>query len=287
MTAIFIVHNFSQISGHYASVFKISMSRPPVSVTIIARNEEKNLPRAIESVRWANEVIVVDSGSTDQTVEIARQLGAKVFQNAWPGYGQQKNYAQRQASYDWVLNIDADEVVSPELALEIQATLQDLAQGKIQARGFYFPRKTYYMGRWIRHGGWYPNHLVRLADRRCARWSEPNIHEALLVDGEVTELRQPLDHFSFNSIDDQVSTNLRFARLGAQELVRRGKRTGLDRLLLKPLGKFVETYLLKRGFLDGLPGFIISINAAYSVFLKYAYPLESRIQRKNADSDHR
>jgi glycosyltransferase involved in cell wall biosynthesis len=252
------------------------MPRPPVSVTLITLNEEQNLARAIQSVKWADEVIVVDSGSTDRTVEVARQMGAKVFFNPWPGYGCQKNYAQRQASHDWVLNIDADEAVSSELAFEIQQALSGLGDGA-QVRGFSFPRKTFYLGRWIKHGGWYPNYLVRLADRRAARWSEPQVHEALEVDGEVRVLQSPLDHFSFSSIQDQIMTNLTFSRLGSQDLARKGKRPSLFKLVVKPIGKFVETYFLKRGFMDGLPGFIISVNAAHSMFLKYAYLLEGRI----------
>lgn len=263
-------------------VFSQSMMRPPVSVTLITRNEESNLACAIESVRWADEIVVIDSGSTDRTVELARALGARVFVNPWQGYGQQKNYAQRQASHDWVLSLDADEVVTPDLAREIQSALESLASESDPPRGFSFPRRTFYLGRWIRHGGWYPNYLVRLADRRAAQWSEPAVHEALEVRGRVRQLESPLDHYSFASIYDQVVTNLNFSRLGSQELARRGKRPSLLKLLLKPPGKFIETYLIKRGFLDGLPGFIISVNAAYSIFLKYAYLLEGRI-RKNAD----
>jgi glycosyltransferase involved in cell wall biosynthesis len=267
--------------------FSSDMQRPPITVTLITLNEENNLARAIQSVGWADEVIVVDSGSTDGTIALARQLGAKVFINSWPGYGPQKNYAQRQASHDWILNIDADEAVSPELANEIQQALTGVAQGTIQARGFSFPRKTFYLGRWIRHGGWYPNYLVRLADRRAASWSEPQVHEALEVRGEVLTLTSPLDHFSFSSIQDQILTNLTFSKLGSQELARRGKRPSLSKLVLKPLGKFIETYFLKRGFLDGLPGFIISVNAAHSMFLKYAYLLEGRIREKCMEGGER
>lgn len=250
------------------------MQRPPVSVTIITLNEEENIARAIRSVSWADEVIVVDSGSIDKTVEIARSLGAKVIQNPWPGYGRQKNFAQESASYDWILNIDADEEVSPELAAEIQGAL---AQPE-EARGFYFPRKTFYLGRWIRHGGWYPNHLVRLADRRRASWTEPKVHEALIVRGMVAGLRSPLHHYAFRSIQEQILTNLNFSHLGSEDLRRSGRRGSLMLLLLKPFGKFLETYLLKRGFLDGMPGLIISINAAHSMFLKYAYLIEADIR---------
>jgi glycosyltransferase involved in cell wall biosynthesis len=256
------------------------MPRPPVSVTIITLNEEKNLPRAVASVRWADEIVVVDSGSTDRTVEIARGLGAKVFQHPWQGYGQQKNHAQKQATHDWVLNLDADEVVSPQLANEIQQTLTAVGASEDSPRGFYFPRKTYYLGRWIRHGGWYPNHLIRLANRRWASWSEPQVHEALEVQGPVASLKNPLDHYSFTSIHGQVLTNLNFSRLGARQLAQKGVRPSIFKLIFKPLGKFFETYVLKKGFLDGLPGFIIAVNAAHSIFLKYACLLETQIRRE-------
>ena len=248
------------------------MARPPVTVTIVTLNEEQNIRRAISSVQWADEVLVVDSGSTDRTVEIARECGAKVLTNAWKGYGEQKNFAQDQARHDWVLSIDADEEVPGELAREIASALETAESRGI--RGFWIPRKTWYLGRWIMHGGWYPNHLVRLADRRFARWSEPRIHERLEVRGEVATLRTPYHHFTFEGIRDQVETNLRYSRYGHEELLRRGQRPSVLLMLLKPWGKFVETYLLKRGFLDGLPGLIISINAAHSMFLKYAYYFE-------------
>ncbi len=260
------------------------MPRPPLSVTIITLNEERNLPRAIESVRWADEVVVVDSGSSDRTVEIARELGAKVVHNPWPGYGKQKNFAQRQAAHDWVLNIDADEVVPEDLKKEIEDRLGQMASPGNSPRGFYFPRKTFYLGRWIRHGGWYPNHLVRLADRRAASWTEPSVHEELRIEGEIGALQNPLHHYTFSSIHEQILTNLRFSKLGYMDLIKKGQRASVTRLILKPFGKFIETYFLKRGFMDGLPGFIISVNAAHSMFLKYAYLIEARIQ--DADTRH-
>jgi glycosyltransferase involved in cell wall biosynthesis len=206
-------------------------------------------------------------------VEIATQLGARVLCNPWPGYGRQKNFAQDHATHDWVLNLDGDEEVSPELSAEIQKALEDPGPYK----GFRFPRKNFYIGRWIRFGGWYPNFLVRLAHRKFARWSEPHVHEAWVVQGPVGVLRHPLFNYSFTSIEDQIHTNLRFARLGSEDLLRRGAQPGILKLIFKPIGKFLETYFLKRGFLDGLSGFIISVNAAHSIFLKYAFLLEPTI----------
>ena len=255
------------------------MNQLPVSVTIICLNEKENIAHAIRSVAWADEVIVVDSGSTDGTVELATRLGAKVFHNPWPGYGQQKNFAQKQARNNWILNIDADEEVPSELAQEIRVALEKQQTGRSEIKGFSLPRKTFYLGRWIGHGGWYPNYLVRLADRRFSAWTEPNVHEELKVNGEVLPLEAPLHHYAFSCIQDQIHTNLRFSKLGSEDLKKRGQSPSLLKLILKPAGKFFETYVLKRGFLDGLPGLIISVNAAHSMFLKYAYLHEDRIRQ--------
>jgi glycosyltransferase involved in cell wall biosynthesis len=241
-----------------------------ISVTVIALNEEKDLPRCLESARFADEIIVIDSGSTDQTVNVARSLGAKVVVEPWRGYGAQKNFAMKQAKSEWVLNIDADEVITPELRAEVLREIQSPQA----ASGYAVARKTFYMGQWIRRGGWYPNYVTRLAKRNGAHWTEPHVHEELKVSGELRRLQEPLLHYTFSDIADQVRTNMRYARQGALDLIRRGARPSIIRLLFKPIGKFFETYLFKRGFLDGLPGFIISVNAAHSMFMKYAYLIE-------------
>lgn len=254
-------------------------SKFPLSVTLISLNEELSIHKAIESViDWAEEVLVVDSGSTDKTLEIAQDLKAKVLYNRWTGYGQQKNFAQRHTKQNWVLNIDADEIVTTELALEIQA-LFSLKKQKFM--GFYLPRKTYYCGHWIRHGGWYPNYQIRLTNKNFSKWTEPYVHERCIVSKPTGYLNHPLLHFAFHQVQDQITTNLRFSQLGALDLKTKQKKAGLIQLIFKPFGKFIETYLLKRGILDGLSGFIISINAAYSMFLKYAYCVEEKIHYEN------
>jgi glycosyltransferase involved in cell wall biosynthesis len=259
------------------------MPRPPLSVTIITLNEEKNITRAIESVRgFAQEILVVDSGSTDQTAALARHLGARVLSNPWRGFGQQKNFAQQQATHDWVLNIDADEEVSPELAIEIQQAL-DKDEGS-QINGYSVPRLSRYLGRWIRHGGWYPNRLVRLSNRKHSNWSEPEVHEENIVSGAVRPLRHDLLHYPFKDIRDQIHTNLRFSLLGSKQLLKRGKKRSVGMLLIKPVGKFLETYVVKQGFRDGIAGFIISVNAAHSIFLKYAYLFEE--EARGGESSH-
>lgn len=257
------------------------MTRLPLSVTFIALNEAEKIGRAIQSVNWAEDVVVVDSGSTDDTCQIAQNLGARVIQNPWKGYGQQKNFAQGMARFDWVLNLDADEEVSPELRSEIERALEEQKtnpERPDKPKGYLIPRKTFYLGRWIQYGGWYPNYLIRLADRRVSKWTEPHVHEALQVKGRVATLSSPILHDAFSSIQDQVHTNLRFSKLGAQDLISQGKTPSLGKLIFKPLGKFFETYFLKKGYRDGLPGFIIAANAAHSMFLKYAHLFENEIR---------
>jgi glycosyltransferase involved in cell wall biosynthesis len=267
----------------YAS--QIIMSRPLLSVTIITLNEEKNLTRTLASVRWADEILVVDAGRTDRTVKIAEEFGAKVLSNPWPGYGKQKNFAQNHSSHDWVLNIDADEVVSDELRDEIRSRLEEIGHGRLTAQGFSFPRKAFYLGRWIHHGGWYPNYITRLANRRTAQWTEPSVHEELKVSGVVEKLEHPLHHYTFSSIEDQILTNLRYSKQGSLDLAIRHQNPSVLLLIFKPLGKFIESYFIKRGFLDGLPGFIIAVNAAHSMFLKYSFLFEVKIQKHESSNN--
>lgn len=253
--------------------------RPPLSALVITLNEEKNLSRCLKSLAFADEILVIDSGSTDRTVEIAKQAGARVLQRPWPGYGQQKNFGMQQAKNDWVLSVDADEEVSSELKSEILDFLGQQQQKK-EFWGASVPRRTWYLGRWIYYGGWYPNRLVRLSHRQHSRWTEPEVHEQLVVDGSVFELKNDLFHYTFRDVGEQVTTNVRFSRLGAKVAKSRGEKGSLLRILFKPIGKFLETYVWKLGFLDGLPGFVISINAAHSIFMKY---VELRFEKNTSD----
>lgn len=240
-------------------------SRPSLTAAVISFNEEHNISRCLESLTWADEILLVDSGSTDRTREIAARSGARVLEHAWEGYGQQKNWAMSQARHPWVLFVDADEEVSAELREEILRFLEHSGENK----GMEFPRRTRFLGRWIMHGGWYPNVLVRLAHRDFARWTEPAVHESLEVRGPVVRARSDLLHYTFRDVGDQVITNVRFSRLGAKVAGERGEKGTFIRILFKPIGKFLETYVWKLGFLDGFPGFVISVNAAHSIFMKY------------------
>ena len=251
-----------------------------ISATVIALNEERDLARCLDSLRFCDEIIVIDSGSSDATVEVARRCGAKVVVEPWRGYGAQKNFAQAQARGTWILNVDADEVITPELREEI---LRETSSAQ-SAAGYAVARKTFYMGRWIRHGGWYPNYVTRLVRKGQGAWTEPHVHEELKVTGDCRQFSNPMLHYTFSDIADQVRTNLRYARQGALDLKNKGAPPSYFRLMAKPFGKFFETYFLKAGFLDGLPGFIISVNAAHSMFLKYAYLLEMKSDDENTDT---
>jgi glycosyltransferase involved in cell wall biosynthesis len=248
------------------------MKKYSLSVTIIAHNEAHCIERALKSVSWADEILVVDSGSTDGTRSLARSLGARVIEHPWMGYGKQKNHAQTMAKHDWILNLDADEWVPDSLALEIQKECEHF--GSNSCLGFLMPRKTFYWGKWIRHGGWYPNYVLRLGNRTAGCWTEPELHERWEISGPVKKLDGALHHLTFEGVRDQVLTNIRYAQAGAMDLARKGERFSPWKLVWKSLGKFLESYVLKRGFLDGLAGFVIAVNAAHSMFMKYAFLFE-------------
>ncbi len=241
-----------------------------ISATVIALNEEKDLPRCLESLKFCDEIILIDSGSTDRTVEVAKKYGAKVIQEPWRGYGAQKNFAMQQAKNEWVLNLDADEVVTTELKNEILIEIQS----QNPASGYFIARKTFYLGKWIQYGGWYPNYVTRLCKKSISKWTEPAVHEELTIEGEVRNLKNPMLHYTFSDISDQLRTNLKYAKQGADQLHSKNKKATILKLIFKPISKFFETYILKLGMLDGLAGFIISVNAAHSVFMKYSFLFE-------------
>ncbi len=255
------------------------MLKHPVSLIIIALNEESGIARCIESAIWVDEVILVDSGSTDSTCKIAEKLGARVVHEKWRGYQQQKVFACGLASHNWILSLDADEALSPELS----SILKNLCEGTPNTKvafdfekndGLEFSRISFNLGRWIRHGGWYPDWQLRFFDRRRASWQARNVHERVEAQRKV-RLEQAIQHWPFESLSEQISTNNRYSSLGAQDLFERGQKFSIMRLIFKPISKFLETYLVKLGFLDGMPGFIISAGASYSVFLKFSKLWES------------
>ena len=237
-----------------------------VSVTIITRNEAANIAAALESVRWADDIVVVDSESTDGTVEIARRYTDKVFVRPWPGYVAQKNFAADQARHDWILSLDADERVSPALAAEIQG----LMSAGASAAGYRIPRVTFHLGRWIRSTDWYPDSQLRLYDRRHARWAGRYVHESVSADGAVSQLRSEIEHFAYHDIAHHLQTMDRYTTLAAQQMFEDGRRASWVDVLITPRLTFFRNYILRGGFRDGMPGLIISAMNAYYVGLKFA-----------------
>jgi glycosyltransferase involved in cell wall biosynthesis len=237
-----------------------------ISATIIACNEERRIARAIESLRCCDEIVVVDSGSTDRTIEISRQLGATVIESPWPGYAKQKNLAAARASNDWILSLDADEVVSEALEAEI---LQ-LRKSEPSFDAYTMPRMAQYLGRWILHSGWYPDRKVRLYDRRKATWVGDFVHESVRVDGTLGHLKSNILHYACESVSEHVRTVDQYTTLAAQELAARHLKVTWHNLLLEPVWTFLRTYIFQAGFLDGLEGLMIAYMAATYTFLKYA-----------------
>ena len=236
-----------------------------ISATIIAYNEQRNIARAIESLRCCDEVVVVDSGSSDRTVDIAEKLGARVVKSVWRGYAGQKNYATEVSEYDWILSLDADEALSEALEGEIW----QLKKNGPDFDAYTMPRLAQYLGRWILHSGWYPDRKVRLFRRDKARWVGDFVHESVKVEGRVGHLEANLLHFTCTSLTEHLKSMERYTTLAAEQIVARRKRVNYAQLLADPLWTFFRTYVLKRGFLDGPEGLAIAYMAAFYNFLKY------------------
>ena len=239
---------------------------PRVSVTIITLNEAEHIAAAIDSASWADEVIVVDAGSRDDTVAIAGAKGARVEVRAWSGWVDQKNYAASLASYDWIFSLDADERVTPALAAEIRAVLRDAPP----VHGYRVPRVTFHLGRWIRTTDFYPDFQTRLYDRRAARWRGKYVHESVAVDGPVGRLTNELQHYSYRDLRDHLDRINQYTTLAAQQMRESGRRAGPLDLLLHPPAAFLRNYILRRGFMDGSAGLTVSLVNSYAVFLKFA-----------------
>ncbi len=238
-----------------------------ISATIVALNEERNIARAIASLSaCADEIVVVDSGSSDRTREIAAEMGARVVNEPWRGYAGQKNFAAAVARHEWILSIDADEELTPELAAEIVS----LKDRPAECAGWAMPRLARYLGKWIRHSGWYPDRKVRLYHRDRAAWKGDYVHESVQVQGGVGQLRGNLLHYTCDTLDQHFRTMNRYTTLAAEALAASGKPIPFRRLMLDPPWTFVRSYVIQLGFLDGMRGFVIANLAAFYTFLKYA-----------------
>ena len=245
---------------------------PPLTVTLITRNESANIAAALESVAWADEIIVVDAESGDDTVAIARRFTERVIVREWPGYVAQKNFAAEQSCHDWILSLDADERVTPALAGEIKGMLQ----APPTPAGFRVPRVSFYLGRWLRSTDWYPDFQLRLYDRRRARWEGRYVHESVRADGPVGRLREELLHYPYRDIAHHVQTIDRYTTLAAQQAAERGKRASVADVLVRPPLAFARNYLLRLGIKDGGAGLVVSLLNSYYVFLKFAKLWELR-----------
>lgn len=237
-----------------------------ISATIITYNEEKNIKRCIESLDFVDEIVVVDSLSSDNTSTIAKELGAKVIEQKFLGHIDQKQLAVESAKHDWILSLDADEEVSPEL----KASIVELIKKPLEYDAYEMKRVSFHLGRWIRHGGWYPDKKIRLFNRQKAYWGGYNPHDKVIVNGKVGMLDGDLKHYVFTDLRHNIDTNNSYSSIMAEDLYKKGKKFSYLKLFFKPVGKFLEVYIYKRGFLDGTAGFIIAVGASYSMFLKFA-----------------
>ena len=247
----------------------MNAARVALSLVIITRDAAALLPDCIASARFADEVLVVDSGSSDDTVAVAQRLGARIIHQDWLGYGPQKRFAALQAKHDWVLSLDADERLTPELAASIEAALSTPT-----AAAYALPRRNRFLGRWLRHGEGYPDWCLRLFDRRRANWSEDAVHEKLETDGPVVRLAGDLLHESEQGLADYLAKQDHYTGLQAERMFRDGKRFRAWRMLTSPVARFLKFYFLRRGFLDGVPGLVHIMIGCWNSFIKYAKLLD-------------
>jgi glycosyltransferase involved in cell wall biosynthesis len=259
-----------------------------ISATIITFNEEANIKAACESVAWADEIVVVDSNSTDATREIAASCGARVTVNPWPGFGAQKQFAVEQAQHDWIFSLDADERVSDELGASIE-TLKNKPDAEV-ADGYLISRRTFYQQRWIRGGGWYPDKQLRLFDRTKGRWKQRHIHESVSMDtnARVGQLTGDLLHYtSQNATHHHRIIGERYAPLAAQQMFEEGRRTSVFGVASAGPAAFIRSFILKGGFRDGFAGFTIATFAAHHSFLKHLLLWEKQTTNKNETNNAR
>ena len=236
-----------------------------IAATVITKNEAVLIRSCLDSLNWVDEIIVVDSGSTDGTVELCRQYTDKIMVTDWPGFGPQKNRAVEMAASEWVLSLDADERVSPELCEEMRAAMADPGN----RAAFAMPRRSSFCGKPMRHSGWWPDYVTRLFRRGQARFSNDLVHERLLVDGPVGRLRQPLLHEAFSNLEEVLDTMNRYSTAGALMMHNRKEQAGLPTALLHGFWSFLTTYFLRAGFLDGREGFMLALSNAEGSYYKY------------------
>lgn len=236
-----------------------------ISATVITKNEQDNIVRCLHALSFADEIVVVDSQSSDRTVKLAEAYASTILINPWPGHIQQKNYAIEQATGDWIISIDADEVVTPELKEEI---LEAKRNGFYGRDGFYLPRQSMFLGKWIRHGGWFPDYHLRLFQKDKGRFGGRNPHDKVMLKGQAGYFKNHLLHYTYPSLEDYFERFNSYTGIAARELRQAGRKASLWRLIFSPPATFMKMYFFKLGFRDGLEGFILSVLSAYYVLVK-------------------
>jgi len=257
-------------------------TREKISACVIVFNEEKKIRRCLESLAWCDEIIVADSFSTDRTVEIAREFTPHVFQHVWLGYVGQRNMIRERAQYPWILYLDSDEEVSSGLRNEI---MEEFNRTDRKHLGYEFPRLVYFLGRWIRHGEWYPDVKLRLFHKDFGRTEGEEPHDRVVVNGPVKRLKNPVYHYTYDDLRDQNETLNRFSSITAQQKFVKDQSFKWIDLLFRPFFRFFKGYFIKRGCMDGLPGLIIAITNSYGAFLKYAKLWEFHLRQNKNISD--
>ncbi len=239
--------------------------RIPLSVTIITKNEEANIGRCLESVKWADEIVVVDSGSTDSTIEICQRYNCKIIKTEWLGFGPTKHLAVEHASHDWIFSIDSDEQVTPELHHQIV----QLFSSEPTHNSYRIKRASFYLGQRIKYSGWNSDYPVRIFNKKYGQFNNKPVHESVEVPGERGTLRGPLLHYTYPTVSSHIAKMNRYSDLSADDAVAHGKKSSVTGAVCRGLAKFVKMYVIKRGFLDGTAGFILAKNSAFGVYLKY------------------
>jgi glycosyltransferase involved in cell wall biosynthesis len=237
-----------------------------ISVAIITQNEELNIRECLESVRWADEIVVVDNGSTDQTRQVCQDFAARVYIEEWKGFARQKNSAIEKTRNEWVLSLDADERVTPELRQEIERVLKSDSP----TEGYFIARKNFFLGHWIKHCGWYPDYNLRLFRKSQGRFLERAVHERVEIQGKVGYLKNPLEHKTYRSLSDFLKRMDGYSSLAASEMFREGRKYRFRDILFRPAFTFLQMYLLRAGFLEGYLGFLLAVLYSFYTLAKYS-----------------
>jgi len=251
------------------------MERKKLSVLVPTNNEEGNIRDCLESVKWADEIFIIDSFSSDRTLEIARQYTDRIVQHEYINSATQKNWAIPQAKYEWVLIVDSDERVTKELREEIEKALSENSD---EIKGYYIPRKNFFLGKEIKHGGWEYGHdlNLRLFKKDSGRYEDKEVHADVIIDGKAGRFETPFLHYSYNSIDQYLKKLARYTNWAAMDVAKKGKNIGWVEVLLRPFGTFIKMFILKLGFLDGFHGLVLALFSSYYVYIKYVKAWEIR-----------